>query len=117
MGSVIQFSDSHDYDNDVKNITNDKVIFIKFTATWCGPCKKVSPVYESCAEQNSDHTFYEIDIDDFSDLQDGENVSSIPYFIAYYNGNKIDSLSGSNKESLVEFVKTNIDKLGGTGVF
>lgn len=45
-------------------INGDKVIAIDFWATWCGPCRAISPVFEQLATKTEGVEFYKVDVDD-----------------------------------------------------
>ena len=72
--------------------TNPGVVIIKFSADWCGPCKKVGPHIKS-AVANLPNTYkvYFIDIDDsleiYSYFKHKRMVSAIPSIIAWKRGN------------------------------
>ena len=38
-------------------------MFVDFTATWCGPCKKIAPVFATLAQENKHAVFLKVDID------------------------------------------------------
>ncbi len=51
---------------------------VDFTASWCGPCSKMAPIFERLAEENEGAaTFAKVDIDQVPDAFDG---MSIPEF-------------------------------------
>jgi thioredoxin 1 len=81
---------------------------VKFTAAWCGPCKAIAPFFNNLAVENSSTVkFLEIDIDTAAEITDYEDVKSIPLFLFYYNGAKLENLSmkGSNQQILSDNFK------------
>ena len=44
--------------------TSDKLVVMDFFATWCGPCKMLTPIFESLSKEMSDKVdFAKLDID------------------------------------------------------
>lgn len=91
-------------------------VAIQAHATWCGPCKAISPIYNkaaveklSAAGADSKIAFARFDTDDVPDLASELGIRSIPAFFFFENGDKADSLAGANPPAL----KAKIDKLGG----
>jgi len=66
-----------------------KPLFVKFTATWCGPCKKVKPMVDAflTEEMKAKLTYLEIDIDDSIDvyafMKSKRMLKSIPTLLYY----------------------------------
>lgn len=57
--------------------TQDAII--DFSATWCGPCKRLSPILDDLAKEYSGKIiFYNVDIDACRELAQAYGVSSVP---------------------------------------
>lgn len=90
---------SHDL-NEFKTSYYPKIV--DYTATWCGPCKKIAPVYEQLAVIHSHVNFFKIDIDQYPEQAEEAGVTSVPTFIFYKNENsKPIVLKGANQDELV----------------
>lgn len=55
-----------------------KLLVIDFWASWCGPCKMLSPVIDALSEEMTDVSFYKVNVDDERALASHFGVSSIP---------------------------------------
>ncbi|KAG8378675.1 hypothetical protein BUALT_Bualt07G0010000 [Buddleja alternifolia] len=77
-----------------------RLAIIYFTATWCGPCRYISPVYTSLAGKYPKIVFLKLDVDEASDAAAEWNVSSIPSFFFVKNGKEVDKFVGADKDSL-----------------
>ena len=73
-----------------------KPIILDFSASWCGPCKKLYPILEVLADKYSDIYFYKIDIgqNDKENLGDLYNISSLPTCLFFCNGEILDKQEG-----------------------
>jgi thiol-disulfide isomerase/thioredoxin len=71
---------------------NDSIIVLKFSADWCGPCKKIAPTVEAWkAKFPETVTFYEIDIDEsiniYSYFKTKKMLAGIPSLMCWRSGN------------------------------
>ncbi|KAL9224367.1 hypothetical protein vseg_000405 [Gypsophila vaccaria] len=78
----------------------DRLVILYFTATWCGPCRAISPVYSNLAAKFPHVVFLKIDIDEVRDAASQWNVSSVPTFFFVKNGKEMDKVVGADKNSL-----------------
>ena len=79
--------------NTVKNGT--KPAMIDFFATWCGPCKMLSPVLHEIAEEYADTLKVgKVNVDEEMDLAMRFGVSSIPTLILFKNGEAVKTSVG-----------------------
>ena len=80
-------------------------VLVDFFATWCGPCKMLSPVLEQVAEENPDLTVLKIDVDEVGELAARYGVQAIPTLILFKNGERKDVRLGyQNKNQLLAFI-------------
>ncbi|CAD7085430.1 unnamed protein product [Hermetia illucens] len=88
----------------------DKLVVVDFFATWCGPCKIISPKLEELANKYGDRVVVlKVDVDDCDELDVEYGVSSMPTFIFIKNGEKIDSFVGANAEKLEKHFAKHIE--------
>ncbi|GAB2219593.1 hypothetical protein Droror1_Dr00007230 [Drosera rotundifolia] len=77
-----------------------RLAILYFTATWCGPCRFISPVYTSLAAKYPNAVFLKVDIDEARDVASRWNISSVPAFFFLKNGKEVDKVVGADKASL-----------------
>ena len=81
-------------------LMNEKAVLVDFFATWCGPCKMLSPVLEGVAEKMKDKvTIVKVDVDRSPDLAAEFGVMSVPTMIMFKNGRQVDAFSGYMPEA------------------
>jgi thioredoxin len=62
----------------------DKPAIVDFYASWCGPCKMLSPIMEKLSKKYEDKVyFYKIDVDKSKDLANTLNIRAIPTLIFF----------------------------------
>ena len=93
----------------INKINSKQLIIIKFTATWCAPCKKIKPLCDHYIEKlPSNIMFFEIDVDETMDLygklKKYKMVNGIPALLAYTSKNK-----NSDKWYIPEFSQVGSD--------
>ena len=82
---------------------------VDFFATWCGPCRNLTPLLEEFAEENPDVDVLKVDCDELPALASKFFVSSIPYMITFIDGRKTGENIGSlPKPSLNRFLKSSL---------
>uniref|UniRef100_A0A3Q3E1Y0 Thioredoxin-like n=1 Tax=Labrus bergylta TaxID=56723 RepID=A0A3Q3E1Y0_9LABR len=98
--------DTPDFQNILKE-AGDKLVVVDFTATWCGPCKRIGPkfVEESKKPENQNVIFLKVDVDEAQDVSVHYEIRSMPTFQFYKNGVKIDEFSGADVAKLVEKIQ------------
>lgn len=71
-------------DNETLTYIGDKPTIVDFYASWCGPCKMLSPIMEKLSKKYEDKVnFYKIDVDKSSDLANALNIRAIPTLIFF----------------------------------
>ncbi len=94
-------------ENFEKEVLNSEVpVLVDFFATWCSPCKMMSPVVEELAkEMEGKAKVYKVDTDEEQNLAIKYGIMSIPTFIVFKNGEPVNKAVGMrDKEELVNLL-------------
>ena len=96
---------SKNFEEEVLN--SELPVLVDFWASWCGPCKMMSPVVEEIAkEMEGIAKVCKINVDEESDLAIKYGIMSIPTFLVFKEGKVISTKVGmQDKEELKTLIK------------
>jgi thioredoxin 1 len=76
-------------------LASEPLIVVDCTATWCGPCKLISPLIDQLANEYSDRAkVYKLDIDANKPIAKQFGLKSIPAVMFFKNGELTETLVG-----------------------
>lgn len=90
---------------------SDNLVFVKFFADWCNPCKKFAPIVDivSLDMEDKDITFGSVDIESEGGVGTRFAVMSIPTCILFKGGVEIERFSGQKtEEELTEILEAHL---------
>ena len=81
-------------------VQDDKLLVVDFFATWCGPCKKLSPTLDEVSEEFGDRdNIVKVDVDESEDLAMTYGIRSVPTVLFFKNGQQVDKFVGALPKS------------------
>ena len=81
-------------------VQDDKLLVVDFFATWCGPCKKLSPTLDEVSEEFGDRVnIVKVDVDESEDLAMTYGIRSVPTVLFFKNGQQVDKFVGTLPKS------------------
>ena len=106
-------SNNFESENPKEDIANfNGPMIVDFFATWCGPCKMLSPVLERVHEKYGDSLkILKVDIDKHEELAREYEVMSVPTLFFYLNGEIVSQRSGFISENdLCDIIESQLMK-------
>ncbi len=92
-----------DFQEEVLN-SRQKVL-VDFWASWCGPCRMVSPIVDEIARERSDIKVVKINVDEQPELAAAYQVMSIPTLMVFKDGKVINRSMGARpKQQILEML-------------
>ena len=88
MSNVITVT-SENFESEVLN--SEKPVLVDFWASWCGPCRMLSPIVDEIAEEVQTIKIGKVNVDEQQDLAGKFGVMSIPTLILFKNGQPVNT--------------------------
>ena len=93
-----------------------RAVVVDFTATWCGPCKQIAPIFEQLAREFPQATLVKVDVDANQETAQFCQISAMPTFKVYRDQKEVGMIRGANPAALKELIAKHAgDKFVGAG--
>ena len=90
---------------DFEVLQSDQLVIVDFWATWCTPCRMLTPILEEVAEEHPEFKICKINVDEAQEIAERYGVMSLPILIFFENGEIVDESIGLiSKEQLLELL-------------
>ncbi|KAJ4007363.1 thioredoxin trx1 [Fusarium irregulare] len=111
---VIEIGSKDEFD---QYLQTHKTVIIDASASWCGPCKAISPFFDKHAAENDSIkdkvAFIRFDTDEIPDLAQELGIRSIPAFFVLEDGERVETLNGANPPALMKIVQNAVERSNG----
>ena len=95
---------SENFQQEVMN--SEKPVLVDFWASWCGPCRMVSPILDEIAAENDGFKVCKINVDEQPELAAQFQIMSIPTLMVVKNGEIVSrSMGAKPKQQLLDMMK------------
>ena len=91
-------------------LQSEKLVIVDFWATWCGPCRMLSPLLDEVEEEMADKIeVVKVNVDDADEIAMRYRIMSIPTLLFFKNGQMVDrSVGAMPKSALVDKINANL---------
>lgn len=87
-------------------LKSDKKVLVDFWASWCGPCRMLSPIIDEVAKSTDKVKVGKVNVDEESDLATKFAVMSIPTLILFENGKPVKQIVGvQSKDAILRMLE------------
>ncbi|KAF5476427.1 hypothetical protein F2P56_008142 [Juglans regia] len=109
-GNVHLITTTESWDQKLAEASKDgKIVIANFSATWCGPCKMVTPFYRELSEKYPSIMFLLIDVEELTEFSASWDIKATPTFFFLRDGQQVDKLVGANKPELQKRITAIVD--------
>lgn len=84
------------------SLISSDIVLVDFFATWCGPCKMLTPVLEELSNDRSLVKIVKVDIDESMDLAKRYGIMSVPTLLLFKDGKLIANRVGFASKNEIE---------------
>lgn len=101
----------------MEQLTGATLAIVDFWAPWCGPCKRLAPVFEEVAREATEKygdrvKFFKVNVDNEGAFAQRHGIMSIPTLIAFAAGKPVDKRPGGTKADLMRWIDKIVLDLG-----
>lgn len=89
------------FEKRVLDASSSKPVLVDFYATWCQPCRVLSPVLERLTSPDSGYDLLTIDVDQYPEVAGQYKISALPTVVAFKNGAPVNKFVGVLKEAQI----------------
>ena len=91
-------------------LESEKLVIVDFWATWCGPCRMLSPLLDEVEEEMADKiVVVKVNVDDADEIAMRYRIMSIPTLVFFKDGKMVDRTVGAMPKSvLVDKINANL---------
>lgn len=87
-----------------QEVAENSLVFVQFSAGWCGNCRIMKPKFKKFASETEQATFIVIDAEKNPESRKLANVSNLPTFAAFKNGALVNQVQTNKADVLKTFI-------------
>ncbi|XP_054161432.1 thioredoxin-like protein 1 [Oppia nitens] len=113
--TVIVVRDDDHFQQELASSSANHVLVIDFTASWCGPCQRIAPVFERLSNTYSNGVFLKVDVEQCPETAHSYSVEAMPTFVFIKNRVVLTRIRGADPTSLENKVRELVGLTDGEG--
>ncbi|KAG6475624.1 thioredoxin H1-like [Zingiber officinale] len=87
-----------------------KLVVVDFTASWCGPCRMIAPLFTELAKKFPNVVFLKVDVDELQTVARDWAIEGMPTFVFLKEGTIVDKIVGADKVALPKKIELLLSK-------
>jgi thioredoxin 1 len=101
INNIPLINDDQEFNNLLKAFSKVAVLF---SAVWCAPCKKITPVFSSLMFKHPNIKMVKTDVDSSDIIVNEYDISQLPSVLLFRNGSVVKRLTGSDEAQLINAI-------------
>ncbi|WP_297804944.1 thioredoxin family protein [uncultured Polaribacter sp.] len=91
-------------DNLSEIVTGSKTVIVQYSASWCGNCRIMKPKFKKLSSENEEIVFVIVDAEKFPESRKLADVSNLPTFATFVDGNFVNQTQTNKFDVLKDLV-------------
>ena len=93
-------------ENEFKEVIKEGKVVVDCFASWCGPCRMLSPILDSVSEEIKDYKFYKLNVDEAELISEEYGIMTIPTLLVFKDGELVETSVGlKSKDEIINMLK------------
>ena len=84
-----------------EGLNSEETVLLVFWASWCGPCRMVSPILDQIAQERPDVKICKINVDEEPELASQYQIMSIPTLMVVKDGQITNKATGARPKAQI----------------